>query len=256
MKRFALIILAILGFMLLFALRGCIFPDVTYENTHPSFYYLATAEHLYLLAAIQKREERERQWFMDPHFCYSYPKQLLYLLDISAVGGCRAFSFVPPKVMSGAITACEINLAKCHKGLVLFDYETEYWFDGEEFGGVPSATATLLADVFDGHRGRQFNNKPLEEWNSAHGVIASGRVPGREWDKYLQLDWKQHHFEFTRTDTWPQFYQMTISAPTLWQSDLLMKVQYDKLSQTLHSKEEPGFSPVEIVIPSPLGTTK
>ncbi len=228
------------------------YPDVSYENSHPNFYYLSTAEHLYLLAAIQKREERARLWFMDPHFCYSYPSQLLYLLDISADGSCRTFSFVPPEMMSGAFTATEINLAKCYNGLVLFDYETEYWFDGEMFGGLPTTTASALADVFAGLRGNQFTPQPLKKWNSAHGVIGSGAVPGREFCKYLQLDWKQHHFEFTRADTWPQYYQVTISAPTLWQGTLQMKVPYDKLPRVPHPKKEPGFGPIEISLPSPL----
>ena len=244
--------LAFLGVIFLLVLCGCMYPDVSYENTHPHFYYLSTAEHLYLLAAIQKCEERARLWFMDPHSCYSYPSQLLYLLDISEDGSCRTFSFVPPKVMSGAFTADEINLVKCDDGLVLFDYETEYWFDGEEFGVLPSTTASTLVNVFAGLRGNQFILKPLKEWNSAHGVIGSGEVPSREFGKYMQLDWKQYHFEFTRTDTYPQYYQVTISAPTLWQGTLQLKVPYDKLPRAPHPKKEPGFGPVEIYIPSSL----
>jgi len=115
-----------------------------------------------------------------------------------------------------------------------------------------TTTASALANVFAGLRGNQFTPEPLKKWNSAHGVIGSGAVPGREFCKYLQLDWKQHHFEFTRADTWPQYYQVTISAPTLWQGTLQMKVPYDKLPRAPHPKKEPGFGPIEISLPSPL----
>ena len=44
------------------------YPDVSYEDSHPNFYYLSTAEHLYLLAAIQKREERAPHSKQEPGF--------------------------------------------------------------------------------------------------------------------------------------------------------------------------------------------
>ena len=146
----------------------------------------------------------------------------------------------------------EINLVKCDYGLALFDCETEYWFDGEEFGKLPTRTASALSNVFAGLRGKDFSRKSLKEWNNAHGVIESGELEGNFFGRHWELDWMQHHFEFTRADTWPQYYQVTISAPTLWQSDLQMKVPYDKLPRVPHPKKEPGFGIVEMNIPCPL----
>ncbi len=248
MKRATIIIIgiALVVYLLAFAcFRNSI---VSYENTGASFFYLATSEHLYLLASIEKMETRDHVGFAEPQFGVSYPKQLLYLLDISTDGKCRAFSFEPPKMLESVITIFGIKLVKCNSGLALFDCYAEYWFDGEKIGEIPPGMAKLLSDVFEDAR-KDMNWRPLDEWNQLHGVIGQGEVRQINYTKHSQLDWKQHHFEISYQDAWPDYYRVAISAPTLWQGELLMKVPFDYLQKVPHPKTEPGFSPVEWQIP-------
>jgi len=250
MKKLAIVAAAILVVLLILALylhfRR---PVVSYSNTTPNFYYLATEDHLYLLAAIQKLEHQDPGWFVSPQFGFSYPNQLLYLFDITADGQCRAYSFVPPKVMSGVITVVGINLVRCDDGLVLFDGSVKYRFDGKRFGEVPPETAAALSELIR-ERGTSLSRKPLDEWNKAHGVIGSGELAINVFGEHWQLDWKRHHLEFT-CDSAPgeDVYRITVSAPTLWRSALRMTVPWDRLPEAPHPDREPGFGPVRLEIP-------
>ena len=226
-------------------------PKVSYCNTLPCCFYLATEEHLYLLLTINKMEDQDLSLFVEPELCHAVANQLFYLLDISADGTCRAIPFTPFKEMHGTRSVFGIEFVQCDDGLAFFDCCSAYWFDGEKIGQLPSKNAVVLSKIFEEIRGKEFSRKLLDEWNRAHGVISEGKGERNDLREPKQLDWKQHHFEFTITESWPKYYELTISAPSLWQNDFQMKVPYDKLPRRSHPKKEPDFGPVEVKMPSP-----
>lgn len=249
MKKITKILLILLSVLLTaililyIALRP---PRVSYWNSSPNFYYLATENKLYILGAIQKIESQES--LIASHFDYSIANQLLYLLVISKDGSCKTYSFVPPEIMASTITVLGINLARYNDGLVLFDAYARYFFDGNSFGKVPPDAEAKLSKVI-AEVCEDLNRKPLEEWNKAHGVIAGGEVDGNFFGEKWKLDWQQHHFEFSNTELSPQCYQITISAPSLWASELCLKIPFDRLPYMPHPKQEPGFGNIEADIP-------
>ena len=223
-------------------------PRVSYWNSSPNFYYLATEKQLYLLAAIQKNENRES--IRPSHFDFSIANQLLYLLVINQDGNCKTYSFVPPEIMASTITILGINLARYNDGLVLFDSYARYFFDGNSFGTVPPDAEAILSKAIT-EVCEDLNRKPLAEWNKANNVIASGELDGNMFGKNWKLDWLQHHLEIVNTELSPQYYQIAISAPSLWAADLCLKIPFDRLPYMPHPKQEPGFGGIEAHIPAP-----
>ena len=249
MKKSSIVILAILGFVLLFWISCS--PKVSYCNNLPCCFNLATEEHLYLLLTINKMEDQDHSLFVEPELCHAVANQLFYLLDISADGTCRAIPFTPFKEMHGTRSVFGIEFVQCDDGLAFFDCCSAYWFDGEKIGQLPPKNAVALSKIFEEIRGKECSRKLLDEWNHAHGVISEEKGERNDLREPKQLDWKQHHFEFTITESWPKYYELTISAPSLWQNDFQMKVPYDKLPRRSHPKKEPDFGPVEVKMPSP-----
>ena len=64
MKKSTIVILVILGFVLLFWI-SCR-PKVSYCNTLPCCFCLATEEHLYLLLTFNKMEDQDHSLFVEP----------------------------------------------------------------------------------------------------------------------------------------------------------------------------------------------
>ena len=119
MKKSSIVILAILGFVLLFWISCS--PKVSYCNTLPCCFCLATEEHLYLLLTINKMEDQDHSLFVEPELCHAVANQLFYLLDISADGTCRAIPFTPFKEMHGTRSVFGIEFVQCDDGLAFFD---------------------------------------------------------------------------------------------------------------------------------------